>query len=233
MRGVNKLNIEIVHGSPRIKIETHNNGKASVKHTTADSFAAAIAQNINFNTGVLPKGTRYFSGTVNNYKILIETAPMTKVLNLHSNARYDNEKGYKGHHEIVPFPHLLFHLAIVNGSITSSNTFALKKSLNTLQDRMYMFPYGNVYHNGNVCWGSALKNIKINTPMDTLKLIARFLDSQYNADLFDTHCVLRNKLEGFGENFNFWRFVEYMKDKKIFPVEALSPLEGVRLRDYL
>ena len=222
MRNVEKINVEIVRGSPSIKLEAHFNGKTTIKHTTADSLTAAIAQNIDFNTGILPKGTRYYSGSPSDYNILIETAPMLKVINLYSSAKRDKDSSYSGHNDSVPFPHLLFHFRVAQYKVVNSHIFALKKSLKNLGDQLYIFPYGNVYTNGNVCWGSALKSKKINNPMNVVDVIARFLDSQYNADLFDSHVINVKKLEDFGNNLSFWKFVEYMKKRKIFPVEALN-----------
>ena len=221
MGHIDKVNIEMVKGSSSIKVEAHSQGKAVIKHTTADSLSAVIAQNIEFNTGILPKGTRFFGGVSTNYSILIETAPMLKVLNLFSYPRSEKDNKYKGHSETVPFPHLLFYFRVINETINYSNIFALKRSLKDTRDDLYIFPYGNVYSNGNVCWGSALKNRKITNPMKLIDVIARFLDSQYNADLFDTHTINTKELKDFGDSLSFWKFIEYMKKEKVFPVNAL------------
>jgi len=88
---------------------------------------------------------------------------------------------------IVPFPALLFYIAVKEGVLQETKVFATKedtaeKAVRSTSE-LWCFPFGNGYSDGKICWGvNALPSISC--PAEVLKIMSLFFSATMNTDLF-------------------------------------------------
>jgi hypothetical protein len=199
---------------------TEEGGTSQYKTVSVDDLIAALSTPQRLSTGVLPRNTRFFSGSPTRYKIGLETIARARDFGVFSrNRELENRK-----QDIlrIPFPMCLFVFDISADKIQESKVFALSGSISKKDDTLYNFPFGNVYHNGVVCWGGSaglLPHIK--TPMNLISAISFFLDSSFNGDLV-TDRTWRSPGTTRQETLSdFWSLVKYLNGKEIFPENML------------
>lgn len=121
---------------------------------------------------------------------------------------------------IIPYPKLLFCLIfnVNSGVLQNAQVFALKDDNAENNPDLYVFPYSNVYTNGNICFGGNV--FKLNDERLDLavsSLIEMFYATPYNGDLY------RMSNSGFlSETLKI--LFEKMNGEKIFPKDKLVPL---------
>lgn len=205
------LTIKISSDNPDVLISIDKDGIISKKNVFIDGLISSLVNSYKFSTGIIPKGTRFFSGTSSNYIIGVETPAIIKPCNLFIN----KEKSQI----LLPIPKCLFTFNIGNSNIEGSFIHALKHSIFSKSDNLFIFPYGNSYDYGSICWGD-VKIGKINSPIEVIGLISQFFDSYFNGDLFKDDTVNFAVL-GI-KKYSFNNFITFMEGREKFPIDALN-----------
>jgi hypothetical protein len=196
---------------------TKKNGAIEQKVVEIDDLITNLVKDFKISTGLLPIGTRRYEGNASNYNIIIETpAKIRKCLI----SRLYNNKDISEKIDL-PFPTCLACFKIIDFKIHRSNFFALQNSFQTGKESLMIFPYGNVYENGNICWGrNALP--KIQSSMELVSVINTFFNSEFNGDLFNINYInppMRNKDSNV---LNFWELIRYCETKIEFEKSILK-----------
>lgn len=92
----------------------------------------------------------------------------------------------KGEHTLqVMYPNMLFGFIVRDGKVGTSYAVALKKPYSESKEQnCYMFPFGNVFSGGKVCWGGVFTDDMANATLESAgKLHYNFLLSSYNDHL--------------------------------------------------
>jgi len=170
-----------------------------------------LASSHKFSTGLLPKGTRFFLGSTVDYFIGIGTDARKRIF------RYGDTENN------IPFPYCFFAFIIKNKHIYKTYMYTSVRSLELETDRLYHFPYGNVYSHGEVCWG-CVNLPEIRKPMDLVGVVNTFFSSNFNGDLFENYSFRHPEKYEDGELRidSLYKMIEYVKNKDVFPTEMLN-----------
>lgn len=123
-----------------------------------------------------------------------------------------------GNRNIIPFPSLLFEFAVENDYCTRPVVYAVKEDTIDELTELYHYPFGNVYSDGRICFGSNnLKDIK--EPADCLKLISLFFGCETNNDLWD---IKQNVSKKGSFVLTQAGLVEYIKTQDKYPADLLE-----------
>jgi len=209
------LTLKLTTGNPDILMSIKNkNGAVAKKVVGVDDLTSTLANSYQFSTGILPRGTRFFTGTPSKYLVGVETPSMVKVCVVYDYAKNESEK-YN-----LPLPPCLFVFRVKDRKVISTSVHALKRPIFGEMDPLYTFPYGNTNcSSGRVCWGD-VKPQKVESPLAITMLVSQFLDSTYNGDLFESNTVDFDFLDL--PHRGFRSLVKALKDVEKFPPEALS-----------
>ncbi len=154
------------------------NGAIQSKIVDPEDVADALAKRSKMDTGLLPRNTRYYARLA-NYQLLVLELPehICRIEYAGLSTPFD-----------VPVPYLCFFIRFFLDSTTSTyrvlntNLYAAYGPVLDNDTSLYKFPYGNVYPNGNVCWGSV-------PPIETASIAElsavpnAILSSKFNGDL--------------------------------------------------
>ena len=190
---------------------TKEDGTIDQKTVSLNDIITNLASSYKFSTGLLPRGTRAFSGSSVTYSIVIEAAARRREIS-HEDLR-----------EVVPFPHCIFAFYVKNNTISNTRLYCRPQPLESDSDFLYNFPFGNVYHNdGRICWGS-VSLPEIRTPMNLIGVVNMFFTSGFNGDLFDpgvsfNHPVYTGKERRINSLANL---IRYMSKRDVFPADML------------
>ena len=188
---------------------------AFIKNISYHSFLELLQkstvedENVTVRMGTLPEG--WYDGGYNDvtgtYEAIIHVPAAEQPFNYY-------EKSY-----ILPFPDLVFYLKAQKGRITASKVFALADPIKK-GDRLYRYPYGNVYEDGRICWGKNKKLPEITCFKDFEKVIQLFFAAETNNDLYKSPNFSRNseKVE-----LSQSELIQFLTGKTEFPVEILNP----------
>jgi hypothetical protein len=217
------LTIRIPAGSSEAHITlTNEKGVANHKTVVMDNLISSLTSSFVFSTGLLPNNTRFFSGTMADYIIGIESPSRVRrfLQSSYSTAgKLPNELK-------IPFPTCMFVFKVKGFKIVDSKVFAMKGSAYKEGDTMFRLPFGNTYRDGRICWGSSNKLPAIANPMALVSVIAMFYDAPFNGDLYDDNTIARPH-----DNKNvrdFWSMLVYLNGKETFPTEMLYSI-GIQL----
>jgi len=125
---------------------------------------------------------------------------------------------YFGDITILPFPDLTFLFEVGNGYLKNSKVFALDrgKSQEIQADTVVCrYPFGNVYFDGRICWGTNMLPQVKNITESSL-FIELFLGSETNMDLYQA--PLHHP-----EFVNQRGLIEALEKMDTFPTEFLRP----------
>jgi hypothetical protein len=82
----------------------------------------------------------------------------------------------------VPFPEILFVVCVREKRIAESRLFACIPPIGRPHDRLYRFPFGNVYEDGRICWGN-MTLPQIDEPIVLDSVVGRFFSSVFSGHL--------------------------------------------------
>jgi hypothetical protein len=201
-------------------------GISQCKTVSVDDLIAALSASQRMSTGVLPRNTRFFSGSPVRYKIGLETIARTRDFGVYSRNRDAENRKQKVLR--IPFPACLFVFDVNASKITEGKVFALKGFISKRDDTLYNFPFGNTYAGGKVCWGSA-KLPAIKTPMNLISAISVFFDSSFNGDLVGGRTWRPPPDKAISD---FWTLVKYLDGKEAFP-ENMLYASNTKLRNVI
>lgn len=130
-------------------------------------------------------------------------------------------KYYKDNY-FVPYPNTLYIYEVKNGICQMKRCFAvrdkdIKKNGISESTPLYHFPFGNVYENGNMCYGGIkMPDLKHMGNIDTL--VSLFLNGGVNDDLYTpARCTTLNKKQ--------YEVYRYLESKEVFPDKILNPMK--------
>lgn len=215
------LNIRIPSGSSEAQV-TLTDDKGIEKHKTVmvDNLISNLTSSFRFSTGLLPANTRFFSGTATDYLIGIESPSRVRRF---LRSSYNTQVNGKMPKELkIPFPTCLFVFEVRESKVRKSQAFAVRGSVVRESDTVCRFPFGNIYHDGRICWGKNSLGA-INNPVALTGVVATFFDAPFNGDLFDRNTI--RKPMDMKEDLNFWSMLKYLNGKEIFPQEMLYDLK--------
>lgn len=142
----------------------------------------SLASNSHMPIGQLPYG--YYNGSINpfdssSFKVALIMPGEKRILT------------YYQEEHLVPYPDLLFLFAAVRGKVNISKVFSIvNKGKQRLAAR---YPYGNVYEDGKICWGSnGLPTVYEMKGVE--QVLSLFFGSLTNDDLYAAGtCVIKKK----------------------------------------
>jgi hypothetical protein len=203
-----------LNNSLNASITIKGKDKTINKNVSIDSLVTSIVSNNKISTGILPRGTRFFSGTQSNYSIGIEVPRNIRSL------RYVRDGIFEYN---IPFPVCFFVFGIENCILKTTKVFSLSNPITSNNDFVFGFPFGNTYADGKVCWGGV--NVPtINSPFELLSLIGLFLGSEYNGDLIGYHSFGTGSNEEI-QTRSVKSLLEFLNKKETFPNELLVKSE--------
>lgn len=151
-------------------------GGKQIKMIDPDEFTTAMARQSRIETGLLPANTRYYASNGQLTSIVLEAKPQIRKLSVH--------------HDIisVPIPATLMMITVnnlPNGLKDVSGTYLYSYSDIMLAEttRLKYFPYGNVYTDGRICWGSIHIPRTVKELYQLSGLLDLFLGTEFNGDL--------------------------------------------------
>ena len=97
----------------------------------------------------------------------------------------------------LPFPSLLFMIGVTAGKMSVSRVYAVKECYRqvTADTELFMFPYGNVYQTGKICWGGNYDVFDVDSVTDVELVIERFFSAIMNNDLYHNNTKKNVPLE--------------------------------------
>lgn len=187
------ITIKINLNLPEAKVFFTKDKQTQIKTVMIDDLKHTIGATHQMSTGLLPAGTRFFEGTHQKFKILIEVAPKIRPLLIDFN-EWERACGMPHSGRMVetlqvPCPACIFFFNVFNGRADYVNMVALKKSFENMNDVLYRFPYGNTGTDGGVCWNS-VKIPEIKSPLMAREIVRLFFDSNFNGHLISTNTIV-------------------------------------------
>lgn len=125
----------------------NTSGGKVLKILDPEDVAATMANQAKIETGILPANTRSYATNGQLASLLLDIKPQMRRLWVLEKRECD-----------VPLPGCLMMLTVLttetNKRVTGSYLYSYKDVVITPQTQLYMFPYGNVFGDGRICWGS-------------------------------------------------------------------------------
>lgn len=201
--------------SAGIKAEfENNNGRKVFKNIGLQSMSRILNKDSEFDTGFLPIYGNSYIGIKRYIKmgdkelLFIEASPSNRLVKF----------GYDNLEEIpkVKFPGILMSVVCrVNkdGSLEPRDTrlFATRGPVVRDSDVLYKYPFGNVYSDGKICWGSVQYDRGIKNLTHAGSLLDLFLSTAMNTDLYSRNSGLGLK-----------DLLKSLQDQSEFPYEDLT-----------
>jgi hypothetical protein len=204
-------------------------GLLSQKTVAVEDLVTSMADRYQFSTGLIPNITRYFGGTKQIYKVLLEYPAKVRRFQRFVPARAD-ELGPDYEPDVlqIPFPYVLFHFRVEQECLVETYVRARPSKIQSLHDEVFHFPFGNVYRNSRICWGHGNNLPEIKEPGHLVSVGNMFLDLPYNGDLVGDGGNTFNSPPG--ESFGtFWELISYLDGETTFDNNILVGTGGTVL----
>lgn len=152
-----------------------SDGISTTKFVDPEELATALSRKARLDTGLLPLNTRYFSRSGSLISVLLEVRPHVRKFYTVDTTPYT-----------APLPGTVFKIigeikdSKIN--IAGTNVLVYKDPVITPDTELFNFPYGNVFINSAICWGS----IKVAPVKEIIYLgavVETFLGSVFNGHL--------------------------------------------------
>jgi len=170
------LTIELLEGSSHEAVARFKVGdNVSTKTIAVADLIAELSHDMEITTGVLPNGTRFYNGTKNIYRIGIQVPAKVRTAEF-------NLRDFGTLKITAPFPEMFFVFNIRDKRITDSLLFSCIPPIGRSYDSLYFFPFGNVYEDGTICWGSVSQST-IEEPIVLDSMVTRFFNSVFSGHL--------------------------------------------------
>lgn len=173
-------------------LEDTGTGECLSKKVPLQSYLKMLAKASDSDACIIPRlpsgtlgGLRYFSDSSFYMEVYVEA-------DVHPTAYMKPENMV-----LLPFPSLIFMISVKNGKMESSRVYAVREKYRAVNDEteLYMFPYGNVYDTGRVCWGSNFSVFNVPSVTDVEEVIGTFFSAVMNNDLYNMNTKRRVPLE--------------------------------------
>ena len=114
----------------------------------------------------------------------------------------------------IPYPNLFFVIEVNKGNVVQKNVYAVADDVPTESSLLYLYPYGNVSSDGNICMGNcitALDSISISDAFVEAFFLGKDAGHYYKGGIFVKPDVPLREL------------VSLVTKKHCFPTEWLMP----------
>ena len=155
--------------------------------------------------GGLPEGLVDMSYRSDGNFAVLQQVPSTVFVVEYCNKKYS-----------IPFPSLLFFTKVIDGRVTKVATFAVKEEKATAKSTLYHYPFGNVYGDGRVCWGSN-KLPQLKKPVESNIIPTLFFSAPTNSDLWSREYFSKEGVEPV-----LSKVYEFLNGKEEFPLSSLK-----------
>lgn len=174
---IGRVTIQLDESSAEAVVTTTSNGMSKRKTVATEDLVASIAGTMKMSTGLLPFGTKFYTGSRSEYRIGIEIPGIVR----HASFSLPNIGKFE---KRIPFPATLFLFHIQGDRIEQSKLYACRPPVARDYDQLYWFPLGNVFDSGKICWGSVKhREMKIASPMMLDSVVNRFFSSVFSGHL--------------------------------------------------
>lgn len=196
--------------SANASVVIEQNGK-EVKKTISINDYRRICSELNVaegqkvrRVGELPAG--FYDGGVNEdvYEAIIKLPGGKRPLFYHAKEYF------------LPFPDVVFYFKATStsGNVTSSKVWFLDR-----EEKLFKYPYGNVYQDGSICWGGNVLP-RIRCLKDFEKLVTLFFSAATNEHLYkETEALIDGKKVVLMQR----ELIDYVSKKEDFPMDLLVP----------
>lgn len=207
----NELTIKINDDAAYASVHIKDGENTTIKTVSVLDLINKLSKKNRIHSDILPLGTRYYSGNSKDFTIAIEIPPKVRTVSVYNRELKIEKKP-------IAFPPCLFIASVKDNRLISTKIFAVKRQIMTFEDELFAFPLGNAYNDGRICWGNVNNTRKIEKPIEITSEINLFFDSVFNGDLLNFNNNAINIQFGFNDLIN------YLKDREVFPSEALKSL---------
>lgn len=174
------MDIKVVIDEKNIKVSYKERGKVVSKNVAPEDFIAAIQEDMVLRTGIISRGVREYLVSGPTTVITLETPPRTRKI-VYQKRNINVEHKYN-----IPFPGLVFIFKIVSNKLNNAWVYATKEPLLRKSVELFLFPYGNVYGDGRICWGDeSFLAADTYTATNVSSIVTRFIQAPFNDDLDD------------------------------------------------
>jgi hypothetical protein len=205
------LTVEIGDGSNEAVARLKAKDGAFTKTVSVAALLTELSRDMETTTGILPAGTKFYAGTRVSYRVGIQVPAKVRAADftLH-------DVGTR--RMTVPFPEVLLVFGVRNKRIVESSLYACIPPVGRTYDRLYRFPFGNVYENGGVCWGN-VEHPEVGEPIVLDSVVSRFFTS-----VFSGHIVHGTNMFHAPEGVvNLRTLLEHLSGQEHFPDRILKP----------
>lgn len=159
-------------------------------------------------TGILPAGCKYLSKKKGLTNIIIESpAQIREVLYFDRSEKVILK--FK-----VPTPYTYMFLQIRAKAVIKSLLCVGKGPINSMNDKVFKFPFGNVYDDLKICWG------KNDLPSVETNQVGGFISMFYNAPFNDD--LSNSAFNSFSNVETFYQLLKNLDTKIQFPYQILK-----------
>lgn len=171
----------------------------STKAIEYDDLTEMFSRNF-IETPILPAGTIYYAKKDGSEVILFQDSPkIRQVL----------QSSYGTSRHTIPTPNTIFGLGFRNSVLTTSLVGTTVMPAFSLETTLKDYPFGNIYNDGRVCWGSAEIG-HIDSIVQVNDVISEFYNASFNGDLFRSPN---------GESLR--SYIESLEGQQFFPSQDL------------
>ena len=193
-----QLRLRLDFFNQAIKMTFFEDDGGSSKIVSAMDIAHALASELTYGTGLLPKGALWWRNTKSGAATAIYVEPHVRQVALQTDTNKP-PKRYK-----IPLPGLIF----ICRSGTPPWVFAVKKKPGKESDTVYRAPLANVFNNGRSCPGSHQYPAKLEDMVNSFFI-----------SFFSPTADLQNRSRKFPRNIiKLW---DDLNNKKSFPMNDL------------
>ncbi len=207
-----KINIEVTDQGAIFRI-LYPDGRTEIRTTTCQGFLDVFRIE-DITTPQLPPNTYLYSKGGGKEKIIYIVPPQKTTLYWKFP---DDGRKFNGH-LTLPMPRLLYFIELADKRLNKKLVFALKSYPKGLDEVLHLFPYGNAYEDGKICWGNHVCQ-KIDSIEDVI-----FMHIDLMSSVFNTHILVN------GLTFND---VETLNNKPDFPTKFWHALNNGRTNGML
>lgn len=205
-----------------IKVSTETqSGKKINKFIDKDTLINLLADQQGMSTPLLPLGVRRFSITEEGCTLMYET-PI-----VYRNFTFVNRDQKEMFNDKIWWPRMIFILEFAKVPegwkfITNTRVAAMNNPLVSIDQELYYPPFGNIYPDHRICWGStfSLNADILNIP--DLSLATRFIEMYFNSK-FNTDLGIRfNKIPQIGRQSRAEDVYRYLNENDTFNNDLLQ-----------
>lgn len=164
-----------------IKVSTETqSGKKINKFVDKETLLNLLADQQGMSTPLLPLGVRRFSITDTGCTLVYETPVVYR------NFTYVNRDGKEVFKDKIWWPRMIFVLEFMKVPegwrfVTNTKVAALNNPLISLDQPLFFPPFGNIYTDHKICWGSTFSMNADILDIPDLSLATRFIEMYYNS----------------------------------------------------